>query len=202
MVLKHSRCMPAFRGRLRIEERKAIFVADATWIEVRVGFASSARQTGHDVRKREIKLYNALRGEHAKANQLASLAARQQTMQAQLPTAPGDMAVRRKTDVGKLVYAWNDVEVDKTPQSLRAPGTEGQSYWQQTQARETTPERALRKMKRKGEDADEQSSHGRARAHRGARCARGARRCWRCSTSRRDGRTRCVQEVSALEAVE
>ena len=70
-------------------------------------------------------------------------------MQAQLPTAPGVMAVRRKTDAGKLVYAWNDVEVETTPRSLRAPVSEGQCYVQQTQARETTPDRALRKMKRK-----------------------------------------------------
>ena len=149
VVLRHPHYKPEFRGRLRIEGRKAIFVEDATWVEVQVDVASSRAQTGHDLRKREVKLYNAMRGEHAKANRKASLAARQQALQAQLPTAPGDMAVRRKTDAGKLIYAWQDLEVEATPRSSRAPVTEAESHWKQARARETTPERGLRKMRTK-----------------------------------------------------
>ena len=70
-------------------------------------------------------------------------------MEAQLPAAAGDMAARRKTDAGKLIYAWNDLEVEVSPRNLREPVLEGQTYWKCARARETTPARALRKMKRK-----------------------------------------------------
>ena len=86
-----------FPGRLRFEGSKAIFVEDATWIEVQVDAAIRVGQSGHDVLKRERKLYNAVRGEHAKASRKASLAARQRAMQEQLPAMAGDMAIRRKS---------------------------------------------------------------------------------------------------------
>ena len=75
--------------------------------------------------------------------------AQKQRMESELLTAAGEMAVRRKTDAGKLVYAWNDLEVEVSPRNLREPLLEGQSSWKRARARETTPERALRKMKRK-----------------------------------------------------
>ena len=59
------------------------------------------------------------------------------------------MAVGRTTDAGKLIYAWNNVEVEVTPRALRTLESESQSHWKQARARETTPDRALRKMRRK-----------------------------------------------------
>ena len=71
-------------------------------------------------------------------------------MQGQLAKVPGDMAVSRKDDEGRLVYVWQGREVVVTPRRLRpAPPDGPTSYWKQARSRDTTPERALRNMVRK-----------------------------------------------------
>ena len=70
------------------------------------------------------------------------------------------MGVKGSRDDGRLIYTWNtasaldkgvgDVfEVDVTPRKYRPVLEEAASKWAHKRARETTPERALRKMKEK-----------------------------------------------------
>ena len=68
-----------------------------------------------------------------------------------VPKCAGDMAIRGSTKEGKLIYSWGDsergrVEVEATPRKHRAPLADGVSVFKTKAARETTPERALRKM--------------------------------------------------------
>lgn len=88
-------------------------------------------------------------GEHAREKLQASRSIREKGVAAQMPKAAGDLEVKKRSESGQLLYAWNGIEVPVTPRALRAPLSEGASAWQEARARETTPQRALRKMKRK-----------------------------------------------------
>ena len=73
------------------------------------------------------------------------------TAAADVPKTTSDMLVKGKSPDGKLVYAWGDldrgrVEVEVTPRADRAPVQEQDSEFKRAGARESTPERALRKM--------------------------------------------------------
>ena len=97
----------------------------------------------------ETQLYIALRGVHAKMRLKATTVARQAAAQAQSPKTAGDMGVKGNTAGGKLIYMWEGREVEVTPRDLRPAQTESMSVWKAATARETTPERALRKMVKK-----------------------------------------------------
>ena len=61
----------------------------------------------------------------------------------------GDLTVRCETVEGKLTYIWGALEVEVTPRALRAGPCSGAPPSAQAWGRETTPQRALRKMKDK-----------------------------------------------------
>ena len=148
--LVHPRYKRVFRGRLLEEKGVVTFVEDGTWIRVT---AEVPAHVERGVRAystwRDARLYNAIRGEHAKASRKESAAARQEALQAQLPKVPGDMGVKGKTDGEKLIYTWHGVEVDVTPRRCRPSLPDAASAWKQARDREATPERALRKMREK-----------------------------------------------------
>ena len=76
-----------------------------------------------------------------------------------------------KDDARRLVYSWEGREVEATPRSLRPPLDESASAWRRACDRETTPDRALRKMVAKVKRQC-------ARAARGAVAGRAAPRDW------------------------
>ena len=82
--------------------------------------------------------------------------ARKQELESQLPQTPGDMAVKKKDDAGRLV----SLEVTSTPRGKRPPVAEGATAWKQACSSETTPERALRKMKAKVKYQVEKAARG------------------------------------------
>ena len=66
-----------------------------------------------------------------------------------MPSSVGDLTVRCKTAEGKLTYKWGALEVEVTPRALRAGPCSGAPPSAQAWRRETTPQRALRKMQDK-----------------------------------------------------
>ena len=62
---------------------------------------------------------------------------------------PGDLEVKGRDETGHQWYAWNGIEVPVTPRELRPRLIEGASAKMQKIARETTPDRAWRKIKRR-----------------------------------------------------
>ena len=66
-----------------------------------------------------------------------------------VPSSVGDLTVRCKTAEGKLTYKWEALEVEVTPRALRAGPCSGAPPSAQAWRRETTPQRALRKMQDK-----------------------------------------------------
>ena len=101
--------------------------------------------------QRNMALIREMTAAHDKARRAARARARAAGMAADVPKAAGDMDVRGRTVKGKLIYSWGDsvrgrVEVEVTPRAHRAPLPDGASAFQRATDRETTPERALRKM--------------------------------------------------------
>ena len=143
-----------FHGRMTEEGRSVVFVEEGTWVRVSVEvperFDGNMRQ---GITWRDKQLYYALRGEHArakkKASREASRAARQKAAADQMPKTPGDLAVKQRKETGHLIYAWKGFEVSVTPRDLRPDLPEHSSAWKAARARETTPQRALRKVKEK-----------------------------------------------------
>ena len=79
-------------------------------------------------------LYKLLRAKHLRRN---------------APLTAGRVKIMGIDDIGKLKYGWEDEVILVTPRSLRAQPRTGSSsvtYWRY---RETTPDRAFRKMKDK-----------------------------------------------------
>ena len=108
----------------------------------------SARQT---YQQRDAKLYRAMRAEYVKLKKAAARAAARDAAKADVPKTASDMAVKCKSPEGKLLYVWGDsnrghIEVPVTPRALRAPEPDDASAYRRAAARESTPERALRKM--------------------------------------------------------
>ena len=148
--LVHPRYKRVFRGRLLEEKGMVTFVEDGTWIRATAEVPAHVERGGRAYKTwRDTHLYNAIRGEHAKASRKESAAARQEALRAQLPKVPGDMGVKGNTDGEKLTYTWHGVEVDVTPRRCRPSLSDGASAWKQATDREATPERALRKMREK-----------------------------------------------------
>ena len=154
----NSQPIPDYSGRVwRSAELEGVstwsFQEDETGIEVKVAVKldDSLRQ---QYQKGQEKLYKAMRAEHEKRKNARAKAERRERGKADVPKTTADMAVKCRTPEGKLVYAWGDadkgrVEVDVTPRALRKAESEDASAYQRNSARETTPERALKKMKAK-----------------------------------------------------
>ena len=89
-------------------------------------------------------------GEHAREDLQAARTIRRKAAAAQIPKEPRELEVKKRTESGKLLYAWNGIEVAVTPRERRPddPEAEG-SRSQRCRVRETTPQRAFRKLKRK-----------------------------------------------------
>ena len=150
VTLTRPRYKQTFHGRLLEEGCKAKFVEESTWISVTVEVPVRLKESARAASSwRDAQLYNALRGEHAKANRRVALAARKTATANQLPKVPGDLEVKGRRDTGHLLYAWNDVEVPVTPREHRPALPEDASAWLRASARETTPDRALRKITRR-----------------------------------------------------
>ena len=82
------------------------------------------------------------------------------------------MKVMGIDDIGKLKYGWEDEVILVTPRSLRAQPRTGSSsvtYWRY---RETTPDRAFRKMKDKVRRSVRCMGHGACGNGGRCRCAR------------------------------
>ena len=150
VMLKHPRYKQTFQGRLQEEGCKATFVEEGSWISVTVEVPVRLKETARAASSwRDAQLYNALRGEHAKANRQAAVAARKTATADQLPKVPGDLEVKGRRGTGHLLYAWNGVEVAATPREHRPALPEHASAWLRASARETTHDRALRKLTRR-----------------------------------------------------
>ena len=150
LLLQQDGHKESYSGRVWRSEEQWSFQEEGTGIEV-----TAAVNPDHSIRQRyqqcEAKLFKAMRGEHVKRKQARSKAAKLEAGKADTPKTTSDMTVKGKTPQGKLVYAWGDsdkgrVEVQVTPRALREPEQEDASAFQRATCRETTPERALRKM--------------------------------------------------------
>ena len=90
-----------------------------------------------------------LRAEHVKRKQAAAKARRKNARRADGPKTTADMTVKDKSPEGKANSDRGRVEVPVTPRAMRMQKPEGMSTFREMAARETTPERALRKIKAK-----------------------------------------------------
>ena len=155
-----------YEGRLwPIEENQWQFEEDGTGLRVVVEMPAAAMTRQYFLR-REAKLYRAMRAEHVKGKLEANKKARKEATQADIPKGVGDMAVKGRTKEGELIYTWGTedrgrVEVEVTPRSRRTSLQEDESSFKQAAARESTPERALRKMKSKVQRMHARAAKGR-----------------------------------------
>ena len=160
--LKHPGYSEVFVGRFFENGSKVTFGEEGTWISVSVDAPSHAKSMrGADVLKaRDKQLYVSLRAAHNKKKAKAQRAQRLSKMQSQIPSKPGDMSVKGSREDGRLIYAWNTAavlqgnggeifEVDVTPRRHRPALEQEASAWSHKRSRETTPDRALRKMREK-----------------------------------------------------
>lgn len=137
-----------YRGRLCVGEGRSTFTEEGTWFEVTVEDQKQAgkRETEH---RRDEKLYLALQAAHAKAKRQSCADTKRNGLKSQLPQTINDLEVKRKASTGHLVYAFNNFEAPVTPRQLRQTPPEELSRTSQARLRESTPERALRKLREK-----------------------------------------------------
>ena len=102
----------------------------------------------------EQKLYKAIAAEHVKGKKANAKARKKAQQRAHVPKSAGDLTVKGTTGDGKLLYTWGDVtkgriEVEVTPRRMRAETGPDDTAFKKSAARESTPDRALRKMQQK-----------------------------------------------------
>lgn len=148
ITLSHNHYKDKFHGALWATGGKRIFREAGTpcQVEVRVHAQILPYQESKWI---ESQLYKAVRAEHVKANEKLSQAQLHTAFGERMPKEPGDLASRGTTAVGKLIYVWNNVEVEVTPRRTRENPNEDMSHSWQAKLREATPTRALRKMRKK-----------------------------------------------------
>ena len=155
LVLEYGTQGKSYIGRVWRSEGQWTFQEDDTGIKVtaEVDTKLSLRQADQQGRAR---LGRAMRTEYVKQKQAASKTARKKALEADGPKTTADMSVKGRALSGKLLYTWGSlergrVEVEVTPRADRTqePDKEDVSKFRGAAARETTPERALRKMKAK-----------------------------------------------------
>ena len=170
--LRHQHYSVMFKGALFHEDGESRFEEEHTGIVVALPPVDSRRRDA--LKEEHCKLYLAVRAEHAKRQRKAKHAEKEAALASQVPTRPGDMAIKGKTPKGQLIYIWSAdktgelksgphvFEVMATPRGLRPPLLEGasESAWRQRCRRETTPERALRKMCTKVQQAAVRARRG------------------------------------------
>ena len=150
LTLRQGEQTKCYTGRVWRSSESWLFQEDGTGISVsaKLNPDVSVRQSYPQC---EAKLYRAMRAEHVKQKRAIAKAAKNNAARADVPKTTSDMMVKGKSPEGKLVYAWGDldrgrVEVEVTPRADRAPVQEQDSEFKRAAARESTPERALRKM--------------------------------------------------------
>ena len=164
LVLRRGDQGQCFTGRVWRFDEEWSFQEENTGIQVTV----EVNQDLGIVRRHqqcEERLYRAMKAEHVKRKQAAAKATRKEATKADVPRTTSDMIVKGKTSEGKLLYAWGSlergrVEVQVTPRAMRVPAPEESSEFKRTAARETTPERALRKMTTKVRKLHAKASRG------------------------------------------
>ena len=149
-ILRSSSNAKIFQGRLWRDGEEWRFEEEGSGFRA-VAEAPDGVQNRAYFAQRDLALYKAMSAEHAKAKAKAKKAAREASVRADTPSSVGEMAVKCKTSAGKLIYTWGDaergrVEVEVTPRALRPPCESEASTYKAQAARESTPERALRKM--------------------------------------------------------
>ena len=77
-----------------------------------------------------------------------------------MPQAAGDMTIKCTDASGKKVNVWQGTEVRVTPREKQDPLEISASAWKDASSRETTPNRALRKMCRKLKTLTDRSARG------------------------------------------
>ena len=116
-TLQHPDYELKFQGRLRQADCSWFFLEDITSFKVEAPVSVAA--VGRDaITSRDRTLYLAMRGEHAKAKQKKSQAARKELRKSQIPKEVGDLTLDGVTRGGKLAYRWQDVRVEATPTRL------------------------------------------------------------------------------------
>ena len=153
LELRQNNKAKVFVGRVWRSEDQWSFQEEGTGIKVTVDVNPL-----HSLKQRyehcEEKLYKSLKAEHEKSRKAAAKADKKARQRADVPKTTADMSVKGKSSNGKLLYTWGDssrgrIEVEVTPRKLRADAAQGDTAFKQASARETTPERALRKMTQK-----------------------------------------------------
>ena len=137
------------RGRYRTDGRKLTFIEEGTWHQIILDLPATVNEHGRGLDAfLDTRLYAAVRAQHAKAKRDVKQAVRHEQAEQRCPKVPGDMGIRKIVG-GRWVYSYEGTEVEVTPRGLRPALPEGSSNWKHKEHRETTPERALRKMCRK-----------------------------------------------------
>ena len=139
-----------YTGRVWRSDEQWTFQEDGTGIRVSV-------RPNHDVNNRqrrqlcEAKLWKAVRTEITKRKHVAKEAAKRRSTREEYPKKASELLHKGTNAEGKQLYTWGDsdrgdIEVMATPRALRPGNVSQYCIFSQASARETTPERALRKM--------------------------------------------------------
>jgi hypothetical protein len=140
----------AFEGRLLEDGLEYTFEEKATHVRAQIMIPTDIGIAGRQfIVWRDGHLYDAFLGARNKARKKAAREAKTKVSQLRVPQAAGDMSVKGTTKAGKLLYVWEGTEVEVTPRQLRPPLADAAGKGAQARAQETTPQRALRKMKEK-----------------------------------------------------
>ena len=136
---------------------KWVFQEDGTGITV--GAELSKLSMGESMRitypQLEAKLYRAMRTEHVKRKSTNRKAMKAQVIREDIPMTPLDLRIRGTNRDGKMVFTWGDlkrgvIEVEVTPRESNEMQEEEEDPEHNGAAiRESMPERALRKMRKK-----------------------------------------------------
>ena len=150
-LLRHKACLRSFQGELWSAGDNWCFQESHTGLSVTIPRESMTTETVDYFARRDRKLVAAMNAEYMKKRQHARRRMRVEASKGDQPKRPGDMGLKGVSQDGKKLYTWGDrergqIEVAATPRKLREEVLECDSAYRQKLARETTPERALRKM--------------------------------------------------------
>jgi hypothetical protein len=163
VVLKHDAYKEvSFRGRQWITGSKCVFEEDgsACRVQVEVPSKKSAQTFNATL---DTKLYNAVRAQKVQEQTKIRDTKRKEAMRPNTPKSVGDMKVTGTKVDGKLTYTWKGLDVDVTPRKQRPEHDEsGKAMTRLTRARarESTPDRALRKMLEKAKRTANRAAAG------------------------------------------
>ena len=136
ITLSQPQNKEVFYGKLWRNGDTHTFEQDYTGLQVSavLGKSENAAAAKRDV---EADLHKAMRKLQGQKKRQAGKEALRKAVEQSMPRDVGEMAVKGETRQGKLTYSWQGTTVDVTPRRRD----------RKSQLRETTPERALRKMR-------------------------------------------------------